>query len=121
MWYAVSLLYESIHDGRPSENDLWEERIVLVNAATESAARQEAERLGQEEECVYTSATGEDVRWLFRRIQQVCEIDAEVLTHGTELFGRFLSAKEVQSLSSPIRESPLAPSQAKSAQGIHTG
>jgi hypothetical protein len=102
MWFAVNLLFESIHPDHPENEFLWEERIILVRADTEEQARREGERLGKCEEQEYTAATGDLVRWVFRQVESVRAI--ETLDHGTELFSRFLSRQEVESLLSPFKE-----------------
>jgi hypothetical protein len=103
MWFAVNLLFESTHPGHPESEFLWEERIVLVRADTEEQARHEGELIGKAEEHEYTAATGELVLWVFRRVESVCAIPK--LDHGTELFSRFLSKQEVETLLKPFKES----------------
>jgi hypothetical protein len=44
MWYAVSLLYKSVHIPTEAKPTLWEESIRLIQARTESEARDEAEK-----------------------------------------------------------------------------
>ena len=103
MWFAVDLLCESIHPEQPENEFLWEERIVLVRAENEAEARHEAELIGKAEEHEYTTASGELVRWVFRKVDNVSAI--EKLDHGAELFSRFLSRREVESMLSPFKES----------------
>jgi hypothetical protein len=103
MWFAVNQLFESVHDGRPAADALWEERVVLVQAADEAEARRRGEILGRAEEHEYRSATGDQVRWTFRQVERVYPIDAEVLEDGTEVFARFLRSCEVESLLTPFK------------------
>jgi hypothetical protein len=100
MWFAVNMLFESIHPGTPEYEMLWEERIVLVCADTEEQGRREGERIGKNAEHEYTAANGDLVRWVFRQVESVCAIGT--LDHGAELFSRFLSRQEVKSLLSPF-------------------
>ena len=102
MWFAVSLLFESVHPDHPENEFLWEERVLLVRAETEENARQEGELLGKAEQHEYTAANGDLVRWVFRQVESVSAIES--LDHGTELFSRFLSKQEVESLLSPFNE-----------------
>src|SRR5437879_5940577 len=102
MWFAVNLLFESVHNDQPSTESLWEERIVLLRAADEPGAQQRGEILGKSEEHEYISATGDQVRWTFRRVERVFAIDEEVLGDGTEVFSRFLHTREVESLLMPF-------------------
>jgi hypothetical protein len=102
MWFAVNLLFESLHPDHPENEFLWEERIVLVQANNEEKARLEGERIGKAEEHEYTAASGDLVRWVFREVESVCAI--ETLEHGAELFSRFLTRQEVEKLQSPFKE-----------------
>jgi hypothetical protein len=109
MWYSVSLLFESVHNGQPQPDALWEEKIVLVKANSEEDARRQADQLGKAEEHSYTSAAGDQVQWTYRRIERVYEIDAQTLQAGTELFSRFLRGSEVASLLTPFKNDAVRP------------
>ena len=102
MWFAVNLLFESLHHDHPENEVLWEERIILERAETEEESRQEGELIGKAEEHEYIAANGDLVRWTFRQLQSACTI--ETLDHGAELFSRFLSKQEVESLLSPFED-----------------
>jgi Domain of unknown function (DUF4288) len=102
MWFAANLLFESVRPDHPENESLWEESIVLVRAESEEQARQDAEVLGKAGEHEYIAANGDLVRWVFRQVEKLCAI--ETLEHGTELFSRFLSRQEVESLLSPFEE-----------------
>ncbi len=109
MWYAASLLFESVHNGRSDPNALWEEKIVLLQAASEAEARRQADQLGKAEEHGYVSAEGEHVQWTYRRIERLSAIDAQTLGPGTELFSRFLRGSEVASLLTPFKDDAVGP------------
>src|SRR5262245_47487125 len=109
MWYAASLLFESVHNGRSQPDALWEEKIVLLQAGTEDEARRQADQLGKAEEHSYTSAEGDHVQWNYRGIERICSIDAQTLGRGTELFSRFLRASEVTSLLTPFKNDAARP------------
>src|SRR5262249_27059457 len=100
MWFAVNLLFEAVHPDDRENDSLWEERIILVRAKTETEACEEGERIGKAGEHEYIAANGDLVRWTFRQVERVSAV--EVLDHGTELFSRFLSKQEVESLLSPF-------------------
>lgn len=102
MWYAVNLLFKSVHPEHPENESLWEERVVLVEAKTEEIARREGENIGKAEEHEYVAANGDLVRWTFHQVERICEIPS--LQHGSELFSRFLNTQEVESLLAPFRE-----------------
>jgi len=99
-WYAASLMYRACHQP-PREDGLWEERIVLLRAGSQQRAVEQAEHMGSSDEVAYATAAGE-VQWRFVRVERVCAIDADELASGTEVFSRFLSAAEAESLSEPL-------------------
>src|SRR5207249_9739854 len=104
MWYGVSLLIEGVHVGFPREESLWEDQIVLIRAESEAEAEREGERLGRAGDHEYVSAAGILIRWTFRQVESVCEIDAETLESGTEVFSRFLRTQEVDSMLTPFSD-----------------
>jgi hypothetical protein len=108
MWFAANLLFEGASPDDAPESSLWEERIVLLDAGSEDAARQAAEQIGKDGEHEYTSATGELVRWRFHGTERVYSIDSPVLESGVEVFSRFLRPGEVASLRTPFADDPVA-------------
>jgi hypothetical protein len=98
MWFAASLLFKSNLPNEPEAQALWEERIVLIRAADEEEARMKAEDIGKRREHEYPAAAGNPVRWTFEKIESVRQILGDHLEHGTEVYSRFLSASEVESL-----------------------
>src|SRR5438552_18123558 len=104
MWFSVNLLYKSIHPDHPENESLWEERVFLVQAETEDQARQEAERIGKNEEHAYVAANGDLVRWVLVQIASISPLLEDTLGNGTEVFSRFLSSAQVESLSAPFQD-----------------
>ena len=101
MWYAVSLLYKSIHIPAESKETLWEERILLMQAGTELEARDQAEKKARSGEHEY-DVEGGFVKWTFERIESVYLIRDEELRSGSEVFSRFLRDSEVKSILTPF-------------------
>jgi hypothetical protein len=103
MWFGVSLLSRGETPGRKEEDLLWEETIVLVQAASHDEARLLAEKIGKDSEVEYESASGERIRWTFRSVFDMYELPEEgILGPGTEVFCRFLRQSQVQSLTTPL-------------------
>ena len=104
MWFGVSLLFKSVHNGQSAEDALWEDSIVLIRAESRDLAQKQAEILGKGEEHEYVSATGDQVKWTFQGVESVHEIVDDTPENGTEVFSRFLRAREVESLLAPLKE-----------------
>ncbi len=110
-FYSVNLLLKSEQLNEPSVNPLWEERIVLVEAASDRDAVREGMRIGKEAEEEYPvtyqgDEEGEErqdtLRWTFVQIERVCEIGNGEMKNGTELFSRFLRDSEMKSILAPF-------------------
>jgi hypothetical protein len=101
MWYAVSLLYKSVHVPAESKETLWEERILLMQTETEAEARDQAEKMARSGEHAYDVEDG-FVTWTFEQIESVFSIRDEELRSGSEVFSRFLRDSEVKSLLTPF-------------------
>ena len=104
MWFGVNLLFSSTRPDESAAEALWEERIILLQAADEAAARQAAEQIGKAEEHEYIAADGSPVRWQFAQVECVYQLLSDKVESGTEVFSRFLRASEVQSLLTPFKE-----------------
>ncbi len=98
MWFTVNLLFKSNHPDHPENEFLWEERCFLVRAGTEEEARRKGEEIGRAEEHEYVAASGDRVRWTFERVESTFAINSETLGDQTEVFSRFLSTTEVESI-----------------------
>jgi hypothetical protein len=102
MWFAASLLFKSTHPRNPEHEGLWEECLTLVRADSEEQVCHDAELIGKAREHEYVAANGDLVRWVFERLERISKVES--LEHGSELFSRFLSRSEVESLSTPFED-----------------
>ncbi|MDR0716836.1 MAG: DUF4288 domain-containing protein [Azoarcus sp.] len=100
--FAASLLFRGIRNNNPSEEDLWEESIVLISAEDEEDAAQKAEKIGRENETSYKAMDGSILAWKFVQIERLYEIMDSKITDGTEVFSRYLKNSEVESILSPF-------------------
>lgn len=100
MWYSANLLFRGSHHDQRSEEDLWLEQIVLIEASDADQARSVAQSLGRAGQHEYATTSG-TVEWQFAQIERLCEIEGSP-THATELFWRFLRKSEVESLLTPF-------------------
>lgn len=97
MWFGVSLFFEALGSKHERQNNLWEDRVILVHADDEAAAVRRAMEIGSAEETCYQGAEGE-IKWTFRFIERVYPLDGFQLADGVEVFSRHLRDSEVQSL-----------------------
>ncbi len=79
-------------------DDWYEESIILVQADDEKVARQKAEVMGERITTEYQREANPDTRWEFMGVLKVYEVLDETLQDGTEVFARFLTAKEARQL-----------------------
>jgi hypothetical protein len=100
MWYSVSLLFVAVSAGAQDSGRLWQERIVLVDTATEEEARTIAEELAKQGEHGYRTSSG-PLRWEFRQVERRHAIEG-LIRSGIEVFSRFLRDSEVASLLTPF-------------------
>ena len=104
MWFTANLLFKSNHPDHPEDEFFWEERVFLRSAETADEARQKGERIGKSQEHEYIAANGDRDRWTFERVESTFAIDSETISDRTDVFSRFLSSSEVESILSPFTE-----------------
>jgi hypothetical protein len=102
MWFSACLLFENVGQGRPSRENVWEERVVLLSADSEEDAEQRCRTIGIAYEHNYIAATGEAIECKFRHVERIYTISVDAIGDETEVFFRFLRASEVQSLLTPF-------------------
>lgn len=109
-WYTASVFLKGNHLSRPQVTPLWEEKLFLIQAASEEEARQEAARIGKDSECEYDVTDGKPghppgrLRWNFQAVERVICIESPQLVSGTEVFSRFLRDTEAISLLTPFSD-----------------
>jgi hypothetical protein len=96
--FAANLLLRGVRNNNPSEEDLWEESIILIFAEDEGDAARKAERIGRENETSYKTTDGSTLAWKFVQIERLYEIMDSRIADGTEVFSRHLKNSEVKSI-----------------------
>ncbi|QDS35016.1 DUF4288 domain-containing protein [Brevibacillus brevis] len=102
-WYAVKVLFESVHSGDPlpdkldvDDNNynlkLFEESIILVKALNEGQAKERAEIYAKKGEHEYLNTYGVSIKVQFVRILHTFEFNDDELADGTEIYARFIHA-----------------------------
>lgn len=104
-WYAVKVLFESVHSGKPlpdkvdehyynNDEKLFEESIILVKAATIEQACTIAREQAKQSEHEYSNAYGQLVKWKLVNILHAFELNDDEIENGTEIYSRFIHAKK---------------------------
>jgi hypothetical protein len=105
MWYSASLFFESIHNPpAPKSEHMWEEVVHLIQAGSETEARQKADVIGKKSELNYRVDSGDKVKWRFVKTESVALIEMQELADGAEVYSRFLTAQEAHSLLAPFEK-----------------
>ncbi len=86
MWYSAKLLFVSKVEGRPVEESLFEESIILVESDSLANARQNALKLAKDSEDGYKNDQGERVEWEFQKLIEIQDLCEESLYSGVEVF-----------------------------------
>jgi len=98
-WFGVRLLFEAIHsEEEPDARDLFEDRILLIEAEDSSQARANVERLGVGDQPEYRNQYGNLVSWRLVDVLDVRALREERPGDGSEVFWSFLSREEVDQL-----------------------
>lgn len=105
-WYVASLLFEATHSRPSDEEEIWEERHILLNADTMERARQMATAIASAPSVSYVVQDNDELEWQFRQIERIYEVEQPELTSGVEIFSRFLKASEAKSLLTKFPDAP---------------
>jgi Domain of unknown function (DUF4288) len=101
MWFAVSLLYESVHSPEQESSPLWEESVRIFDALNQDDAIRAGEEFGRKRSNVY-SVDDSTVTWIFRGVQNAFPIEHDHIEPGDEVFSRFLRDSEARSFLQPF-------------------
>ena len=107
-WFAARIILRSVHHDKPRDPKLFEERIVLVHAATEDEARQKAERLGRAAREEYANTDSNAVVWEFMELLDVKQLFLNELEDGCEVYYGFLNAEELDQIRRMV-STPVVP------------
>jgi predicted nucleic acid-binding protein len=105
-WFAVRLLFESKHPEEDGVESLFEDRVVLVRAATEDEARRKAEVYGRGEEDEYKNVYEKTVVKVFTEILDVVDVTADEIKDLTEVYWQFLTPKQLKHVRTSLEPMP---------------
>jgi uncharacterized protein DUF4288 len=104
-WFSVRLIVEIKVPRDTAKERTYDDRILVVRAASELAARRTAEELTRASDETYVNGEGKTIRWRFREILETSELLVDELTSGTEVYSTFIDFDRLQKL----RRRSLAP------------
>jgi len=84
--------------GDSAQERTYDDRILVVRAASEVAARRKAEAFARADEDSYADVHGKIVRWRFKEVVETCELLADELRSGTEVYSTFIGFDRLQEL-----------------------
>lgn len=88
MWYSARMVLECVITEPDYENPLFEEVIVLIEAADDDAAMQEARKAGIAAEHSYRNDKNEEVRWRMVEIAEIQALCESAVYSGMQVFSR---------------------------------
>lgn len=92
------MIFASAHPDRPEDDDLYEERIVLLRSGSEDEAKAKAEAIAREQGEKYKNVYEETVRWSFVEVIDVKQVLSESIADGTEVYYCFLRKDELDQI-----------------------
>ncbi len=93
-WFGVRVLLRSLVNGSAQPDDIYEERVVLVQASDRAIASDKAEKFITETDRPYRNAEGETVEWLLDEVLDVYPILDESIADGTEVYSALLDDRQ---------------------------
>lgn len=107
-WFGARILLAAEHPDEAAADTLFEERIVLIRAATDEAAREKAVRLGKAAEEAYENPDGKTVKWGFREVLDVKPLFDDVIGDGSEVYYSLLAEHDVEPLRRALQSGGLS-------------
>jgi len=97
-WFSALTLFECIvDDGQPRE-ELFELRVIVVQAEDETSAREKAEAHARHGEPEYENADGGRVTWVLREVLTVEPLYLDAITDGDEVFSAYLGKGDAKAV-----------------------
>jgi hypothetical protein len=86
MWYSAKLLFEILVDDDQSTPPSCDESIILIEASSETEARELAVKVAEDQQVDYLNFEGNRVSWIFRQLLELQDLREEALYSGVEVF-----------------------------------
>ena len=94
-WFSARLLLASEHPDETDVPPVFEDRIVLLEAADEDEAIGKAQALGQASCNEYKNGDGARVVWKFVELLDLVQVPESKLSAGTQVYFQYLDEKDV--------------------------
>jgi hypothetical protein len=94
-WYSAHLIFKSQVGDALELDPLCEDRVVLLYASDERAARIAAVKYGEGQNIAYRNENGELVDWHFVGVEQLEEVGSERIGAGWEVAARLFRPSDL--------------------------
>src|SRR5438552_1061033 len=101
-WFSVSLFFRT-EDAAGNIDDLWEEVVLLVRAYNSGEAEEIAIDRAKALEFTHKTVDGE-AKKVFHAVSHTFDILEPEVVDGIEIFGRFLTRAEAESILKPFED-----------------
>jgi hypothetical protein len=95
-WFSARVIFECEVEG--SDSRLWEERVFVIEADTDSDARKLLNKVLKKQRISYQNMYGQTVTWKRRGRAAIQDLLLDKITSGSEVFSRFLLERDIQCL-----------------------
>jgi hypothetical protein len=104
-WFGARLLFESPVAGGDS---LFEERVLLIKSdGGMPGAEKKAVALGRASDEKYKNPDGEMVKWTFRELLDLVQLNDAEIGEGAEVYYHFLKPEEVEGIRESLKPGSL--------------
>jgi Domain of unknown function (DUF4288) len=93
-WYTVRVLIRCTGDGQPIKVPLYEDRLILVKAASHPEAKRKAAKSVKDTEAPYKNTYGKMVRWKLSEVVESVELFPDEKLDGMQVYWRYIYAKD---------------------------
>lgn len=99
-WYSVKTLTRSTIIGVKTQDTLFDESLMLIEAKNTEEAKEKAEKIAKEEyQPTYKNESGETVQWVFEKILEVTDLCEERIYSGIQVYSHLYRKEEPDSKS----------------------
>ena len=92
--FGVRVLLRSLINGSAQPDEIYEERVLVVQAPDQAVASNKAEKFIAETDRPYKNGEGETVEWLLDEVLDIYPILDDSIADGTEVYSALLDEQQ---------------------------